>query len=202
MAVTTYDVEKNEGRGRIWLVPSDGGEARPLTAPELSSSSPAFSPDGRQLAFTRKGEKGKPQLHVMPLDGGEARAVTSLPLGVFDPMWLPNGSGIVFGAMVIKGHATPEATAAEIERRDRTRSRRMSPRTVSIASGTRVTGEAPHYSSTSSPPEWCATRPRPRPASTGWTRAATTTFRRISRSWSGIWFDAALTDRVLDRHRR
>jgi dipeptidyl aminopeptidase/acylaminoacyl peptidase len=119
VAVTTYDVEKNEGKSRIWLVPTEGGEPQPLTAPEYSSAEPAFSPDGRRLAFTRKNEKGKAQLHVMPLDGGESRRLTDLPLGVFDPTWLPDGSGVVFVASVIRGHFTPEATAAEIERRDK-----------------------------------------------------------------------------------
>ena len=119
VAVTTYDLEKNEGRGRIWLLPASGGEPRPLTAPEHASQQPAFSPDGRQLVFTRKAEKGKPQLYLMPVDGGEPRRLTDLPLGAFDPRWLPDGSGIVFGAMVLKGHFTPEATAAEFERRDK-----------------------------------------------------------------------------------
>jgi dipeptidyl aminopeptidase/acylaminoacyl peptidase len=117
--VTTYDLEKNEGRCRIWLLPVAGGEPRALTAPEYSSQQPAFSPDGRQLAFTRKGDKGKSQLHVMPLDGGEPRRLTELPLGVFDPKWLPDGTGIVFAAMVLKGHFTPAATAAELERREK-----------------------------------------------------------------------------------
>src|SRR5206468_1642061 len=73
VAVTSYDLEKNEGRSRIWLVPARGaapGEPRALTSAESSSGEPAFSPDGRQLAFTRKDAKGKTQLHVMPLDGG------------------------------------------------------------------------------------------------------------------------------------
>jgi dipeptidyl aminopeptidase/acylaminoacyl peptidase len=121
VAVTSYDVESNEAKGRIWLVPSDGSESRALTAPEFSSTEPALSPDGRKLAFTRKNEKGKAQLYVMPLDGGEPRRLTDLPLGMFDPMWLPDGSGLVFATMLIKGHLTPEATAAELERREKDR---------------------------------------------------------------------------------
>ena len=117
--VTTYDLEKNEGRGRLWLVPASGGGARALTSPEFSSGEPAFAPDGKRLAFTRKNEKGKAQLHVMPLDGGEPRRLTDFPLGVFDPKWLPDGSGIVFAAALIKGHLTPEATATEIARREK-----------------------------------------------------------------------------------
>ena len=120
--VTTYDLEKNEGRGRIWLVPAKGatpGEPRALTAAEFSSGDPAFAPDGRQLAFTRKDARGKTQLHVMPLDGGEAEKLTDLPLGTFDPRWLPDGSGIVFAARLLKGFLTPEATASELERREK-----------------------------------------------------------------------------------
>ena len=128
VTVTTYDLEKNQGKGRIWLVPARGGgpatdldpgTPRPLTSPDFSSSDPAFSPDGKRLAFTRKVDGGKAQLHVMPLDGGEAQKLTDLPLGAFDPMWLPDGSGIVFGTMLIKGHLTPEATKVELERREK-----------------------------------------------------------------------------------
>ena len=123
VTVTTYDLEKNQGRGRIWLVPCERGreasEPRALTSGELSSGEPAFSPDGKRLSFTRKGENGKPQLHVMPLDGGEAQKLTDLPLGVFDPCWLPDGTGIVFVTTLLRGHFTPEATKIELERRDK-----------------------------------------------------------------------------------
>lgn len=117
--VTTYDLEANEGRGRIWRVDAATGRARALTAADTGSSEPAFSPDGARIAFTRKSAKGQAQLHVMRLDGGEAEALTELPLGVFDPKWLPDGSGIVFAAMLFKGHLTPAATAAERERREK-----------------------------------------------------------------------------------
>jgi len=123
VTVTRYDREKNLGRGRIWLMPGPadktGGEPRPLTSAEASSSDPAFSPDGKRLAFIRKVDGGKAQLHVMPLDGGEAQKLTDLPLGAFDPTWLPDGSGIVFATQLIRGHLTIEATRAEIERREK-----------------------------------------------------------------------------------
>ncbi len=123
VTVTTYDLEKNQGRGRIWVVPCEPdrapGEPRPLTSADLSSSEPAFSPDGKRVAFTRKGENGKAQLHVIPLDGGEPEKLTDLPLGVLDPRWLPDGERIVFFAPLLRGDFTPEATKAELERRDK-----------------------------------------------------------------------------------
>jgi dipeptidyl aminopeptidase/acylaminoacyl peptidase len=116
--VTTYDMEQNRGRSRIWLVPvAGGGEPRALTAADVSSTEPAFSPDGKRLAFVRKGEDGKGQIHVLPLEGGESQRLTEMPLGAFDPHWLPDGSGLVFAAPLIRGCFTPEATQAEIERR-------------------------------------------------------------------------------------
>ena len=117
--VSTWDPEANETRTRLWWVPVAGGEPRPLTAPDRSATSPAISPDGRQLAFTRKESAGRAQVFVMPLDGGEARRLTDLPLGAFDPRWLPDGSGLVFAAQLVSGHLAPEATRLELERREK-----------------------------------------------------------------------------------
>ena len=76
VGVTTYAADGDEGKERLYLVPTAGeGEGRtprPLTAPDVSSGQPSVSPDGRRLAFVRKPPGGGPaQLHVMPLDGGE-----------------------------------------------------------------------------------------------------------------------------------
>ncbi len=123
VGVTTYDLEKNEGRGRIWRVWAKGGDPIPLTSAETSSAEGAISPDGTQLAFTRKADSpmatGKRQMFVLPLTGGEARRVTDLPLGAADPRWMPDGKGLVFVAPLIRGHATIEATKAEIDRREK-----------------------------------------------------------------------------------
>ncbi len=116
--VTQWDLDKNQSRTRLWWVPLEGA-ARPLTSDEFSSAEPAVSPDGRRVAFTRKKDGGRAQLMILPLDGGEPTTHTDLPLGVFDPQWLPDGSGLVFGSMLIRGHLTPQATKAEVERRDK-----------------------------------------------------------------------------------
>ena len=118
--VTTYDLEKNEGADGCGSCPERGSGA-PLTAPDASASEPAFSPDGKRLAFIRKRDPAdKAQLHVMPLDGGEAEKLTDLPLGVVrSRAGSPDGKRIVFVAPLLKGHLTPEATRGRIERRDK-----------------------------------------------------------------------------------
>jgi dipeptidyl aminopeptidase/acylaminoacyl peptidase len=110
--VTTYDIQTNEGKTRLWVADADGAASpRPLTSPDASASSPTVSPDGRRIAFLRKTDKAaKAQLHVMPTDGGEAEKLTDLPLGVCDPKWFPDGRRIAFLSPLVIGHLTPEAT--------------------------------------------------------------------------------------------
>jgi dipeptidyl aminopeptidase/acylaminoacyl peptidase len=129
VGVTTYASDGDDSKERLWLVPTDTrapsvtmgpqaapnpgalARARPLTAPDVSSSSPVVSPDGKRLAFLRKPAGGSaPQLHVMPLDGGEARRLTDLPLGASDPRWLPDGKGLVVTSALYRGALDVEAT--------------------------------------------------------------------------------------------
>jgi dipeptidyl aminopeptidase/acylaminoacyl peptidase len=118
--VTTYSLEQNEGRTRLWLVATSGGEPRALTAADVSSTEPAISPDGKRLAFVRKRDpKEKGQLHVMPLDGGEPEKLTDLPLGVLNPRWFPDGKRIAFLAPLVMGVLTPEATRTRLEEREK-----------------------------------------------------------------------------------
>lgn len=65
------------GNTEIWVGPSRVGAGKPtqLTRSEAVKSSPAWSPDGRQLVFEM--EPG-PQLYVMPATGGPARKLSNL----------------------------------------------------------------------------------------------------------------------------
>ena len=65
-------------------------DQRPLSAEEVSASSPVFSPDGARLAFIRKkDEESAAQVYVMPMRGpGEAVSLTDVPTGVSALRWV------------------------------------------------------------------------------------------------------------------
>jgi dipeptidyl aminopeptidase/acylaminoacyl peptidase len=90
--VGTIDLGENTTTTRVWL---DGA---PVTAGPHDGN-PAWSPDGRWLAFTsRRGEKeGDSTLHVMPVSGpGEVRTVCTMPDGLGDVTWSPDGRWLAF----------------------------------------------------------------------------------------------------------
>jgi Tol biopolymer transport system component len=75
--------------GDIYVIALDGSAPRRLTATDVRENGPAFSPDGRTIAYTRVGE-----LWLMDADGGNQRPLT----GQYSdrPTWSPDGRTIVF----------------------------------------------------------------------------------------------------------
>ena len=103
LAVTTFDVEKDKPESGLWLVPTAGGDARPLTQ-RGADAAPAFSPDGRWIAFVAKrGDDEERQIYVLPVDGGEARRLTAVPAGAFAPKWLPDSRRVAFVSWAYPG---------------------------------------------------------------------------------------------------
>lgn len=120
--VSVYDLEENRANGDVWVLPLAGGAPRRLTANKASDGSPAWSPDGRRLAFVsrREGDSAG-QLYVLPLDGGEPERITDLPLAVSNPKWLPDGKRIAFVSSVVADAETPEATKKALEAREKSK---------------------------------------------------------------------------------
>jgi dipeptidyl aminopeptidase/acylaminoacyl peptidase len=97
-SVTEPDYDPAKTISDLWLLPADGSSpARRLTNTRGAESGAAFSPDGKQIAFTarREGDEAS-QIYILPLDGGEARRVTSVAAGVSNPQWRPDGKALLF----------------------------------------------------------------------------------------------------------
>lgn len=106
--------EKSEYLSHIWVADADGGRARQFTRGEHSASSPAFSPDGRHLAFTTS-RSGSNQVWIIPLDGGEAEQLTEADPGVGSFAWSPDGSRVAY---TMTDPESDEQKAAVREKRD------------------------------------------------------------------------------------
>jgi dipeptidyl aminopeptidase/acylaminoacyl peptidase len=117
--VSVYDMEENKSNGDVWIVPLAGGPPRRLTTNKASDGSPAWSPDGKRLAFTSKREgDNAAQLYVLAVDGGEPERVTEMPLAVTNPEWI-DGKRIAFVSHLIAGAESPAETKRALDVREK-----------------------------------------------------------------------------------
>ena len=86
-------------RGDVFTVPAKDGEIRNLTrSPGVREIEPAWSPDGRWIAYLSD-RTGEYEICVRPQDGsGEERRITSDgDVWRFAPVWSPDSTKLVFG---------------------------------------------------------------------------------------------------------
>jgi len=82
--------------GKIWLVDKNGGAATRLTDTPNEETNPVFSPDGRQIAYSRM-NGGDWDIYVTSAENKtEARRVTMMPEADFMVAWTPDGKGIFY----------------------------------------------------------------------------------------------------------
>ena len=81
--------------GDLWSVPREGGDAKRLTTGAGVETSPVFSPDGTQIAFTGEYD-GNTDVFVMPAAGGTPRRLTWHPAPDTVLGWTPDGKRILF----------------------------------------------------------------------------------------------------------
>ena len=92
---TNWDDDRYETE--IWVADVASGAVRQLTNAPKSSSAPAWSPDGRRLAFGSD-RTDKRQIYLIDPAGGEAERLTSGDEGAGSFKWSPDGTSIAFTA--------------------------------------------------------------------------------------------------------
>lgn len=101
--VTTVEPDENSKkdykfRTQIYSI-STANNSLPvqLTTAKEGAAQPAWSPDGKQLAFTRTVSE-KSQVFILSMEGGEPTQLTKSKYGANNPKWSPDGKKILYSS--------------------------------------------------------------------------------------------------------
>jgi Tol biopolymer transport system component len=94
------------GTPQIYLMNFDGSDQRPITNEAEGACQPAWSPDGKRVAYISPCFRRSPQdtydgtsIYIMNADGTGKTALLASPHGDFDPAWSPDGTQIAFTSL-------------------------------------------------------------------------------------------------------
>ncbi len=112
------DIMTDKARSSIWLVDVATGQQRPIAAGSGDHFGPAWSPDGKRLAYGSTAEGGAAQLFVRWMDGGQTVRITGLSNSPQGIEWSPDGTRIAYLMAVPEdglklGSAPPKPEGAE-----------------------------------------------------------------------------------------
>jgi TolB protein len=91
-----------DGEADVFSMDGSGANPTKLTATSgVADGQPAWSPDGRFVAFIRRlGPMGRPDLFTMNAAGRGRTRITRTPVAERDPAWSPDGTQIAYAARI------------------------------------------------------------------------------------------------------
>ena len=92
---TTYNIEKNKGNRNLYTMPTEGGDAFPLTNLPGSEFNAEWHPNGKKVGFL-SGHLGSVQLFEVDLESKQPKQITFIKGGINGFHYAPDGESIVF----------------------------------------------------------------------------------------------------------
>ena len=92
---STIDMAANYRNSAVYLMPATGGEAKRISEGPKQDDSPAWSPDGKTIAYLSNRDGGLKQVYLFDVASGTERQLTSITGGAGSLKWTPNGQGLV-----------------------------------------------------------------------------------------------------------
>ncbi|HTF65054.1 MAG TPA: S9 family peptidase [Edaphobacter sp.] len=90
-------VLQESGWDKVWLLPAKGGKPKPLTEGAGEDENPAYSPDGKWIAFISNRDLPEERhVWVVAVKGGVPHRVTQLPGIESGEQWSPDSKSIYF----------------------------------------------------------------------------------------------------------
>ncbi len=109
---TRYDSKTNTVRHTLRLFEFDTREITELTPGSGNSTRPAWSPDGKWIAFVGDRDDEGEQIWLLPVAAGEAHRITAGPGGAGTPVWAADSRRIAFSRhVVVSPHCATKRTA-------------------------------------------------------------------------------------------
>lgn len=107
------DIMTDRRTTQLWLVKTDGTQHQKLTSMDVRESSPRWSPDGKQIAFTASTEQGS-EVFIYWVENQKVARISQLSASPSGLSWSPDGKWLAFSMFVngrelslVKPHKKP-----------------------------------------------------------------------------------------------
>jgi dipeptidyl aminopeptidase/acylaminoacyl peptidase len=89
------DLAANVRRSAIFLIPSAGGTSKQISEGTKQDEGPAWSPDGKTIAYVSNKEGGAKQVYLYDVATAGTRKLSNLQGGAGSVKWMPDGSAVM-----------------------------------------------------------------------------------------------------------